>query len=100
MKNKTSISAIENKLSIISFGIPMVIFISILNWFFQITPFQKLEGLPLMITPFICPIGIILGIISIKITPNKLAKYSIVLNAILFFLPFLYWYLGTYFFGV
>ena len=100
MKNKTSISAIGNKLSIISFGIPIVILISILNWFFKITPFQKLEGLPLMITPFICPIGIILGIISIKITPNKLAKYSIILNAILFFLPFLYWSLGTYFFGV
>lgn len=100
MKTKTSLSAIGNKLSIISFGIPIVIFISILNWFFQVTPFQKLEGLPLMITPFICPIGIILGIISIKITPNKLAKYSIILNIILFFMPFLYWYLGTYFFGV
>ena len=100
MRSKTSISAIGNKLSIISFGIPIVIFISILNWFFQITPFQKLEGLPLMITPFICPIGIILGIISIKIIPNKLAKYSIILNVILFFLPFLYWFFGTYFFGV
>jgi len=100
MKNKTSISAIGDKLSIISFGIPIVILISILNWFFQITPFQKLEGLPLMITPFICPIGIILGIISIKITPNKLAKYSIILNVILFFLPFFYWFFGTYFFGV
>lgn len=99
MKSKTSISAIGNKLSIISFGIPIVILISILNWFFRITPFQKLEGLPLMIPTFICPLGIILGIISIKITPNKLAKYSIILNVILFFLPFLYWYFGTYFFG-
>ena len=48
MRSKASLSAIGNKLSIISFGIPIVILISILNWFFQVTPFQKLEGLPLM----------------------------------------------------
>ena len=100
MQNKNSTSIIGSKLSIISFGIPIVILISIGNWFFQITPFQRLEGLPLMIIPFLCPIGIILGIISIKIAPNKLAKYSIILNLILFALPFLYWFLGTLLLGV
>ena len=96
MRSKTSISAIGNKLSIISLGIPIVIFISILNWFFQLTPFQRLDGFPLMIVPFLCLIGIISGIVSIKMTPTKLTKYSIILNIILFLSPFLYWYFLNY----
>ena len=92
MQNKDSISTIANKLSIISLGIPIVIFISILNWFFQLTPFQRLDGFPLMIVPFLC----LIGIISIKMAPTKLTKYSVILNIILFFLPFLYWYFLNY----
>lgn len=100
MKNKTSVINISKILGIISFAIPMVLLMLILNWFFNITPYQKLEGLPLLITPFVCVIGIVLGIISVKITPNKLGKWSIIVNIILFFAPSIYWYLGTLFFGV
>ncbi len=86
-------------LSIISFTIPLIMFILILNWFFGITPYQRLEGLPLMLTPLVCPIGILFGALSIKITSNKLGKWSILFNCILITLPFLYWTLGTLFLG-
>ncbi len=70
-------------------------FMLILNWFLEITPYQKLEGMPLMLTPLICPIGILFGVLSIKTMPNKLGKWSIIFNGILIALPFLYWILGT-----
>ena len=102
MKNIKSKSSIENTgitLGVISFIIPLVVFMFILNWFFKITPYQKLQGMPLMLTPLICPIGILFGVLSTKTTPNKFAKYSIIFNAILISLPFLYWTLGTLVFG-
>ncbi len=99
MKSKFPVKNTRNTLGIISFTIPLISFMFILNWFFKITPYQKLEGMPLMLTPLICPIGILFGILSIKTRPNKLAKWSIIFNAILISLPFLYWTLGTLVFG-
>ena len=95
MKSKIFIKYIGNILGIISFTIPLIISMLILNWFFKITPYQKLEGMPLMLTPLFCPIGILFGFISIKIAPNKIGKWSIIFNVILITLPFLYWTLGT-----
>ena len=71
----------------------------LLNWYFQITSYQKYQGLPLMLTPISSIIGIILANISLKDSSNKLAKWSIVFNAILFFMPFAYWILGTIILG-
>lgn len=86
-------------LGIISFAIPLIVFIFILNWFFKITAYQRLEGMPLMVAPLICLIGLLLSLLSIKITPTKLGKWSIIFNLILIILPFLYWTLGTLIFG-
>jgi len=91
MKNKTSISNISNGLGIISLGIPIVICILILNWILKITPYQRLEGFAIMITPFACPIAIILAIISRIVSLNKFWKISIIVNVILIPLPFLFW---------
>ncbi|MBU3217828.1 hypothetical protein LL033_24795 (plasmid) [Clostridium estertheticum] len=91
MQNKTSMSNISNGLSIISLVIPTVILILILNWLFKITPFQRLEGFAVMVTPFICPIAIILAIVSRIICFNKFWKISIIFNVILIPLPFLFW---------
>lgn len=71
----------------------------ILNWFFQITPFQKLEGLPLLLTPLISPIGILFAIVALRKSINIIIKLGLVSNIILFFLPWIYWYLGTLIFG-
>lgn len=99
MKCKCSIKNSINIFSIISFVIPSLMFILILNWFFGITPYQRLEGLPLMLTPLICPFGILFGVLSIKYPPNTLGKWSIIFNGILILLPFLYWTLGTILLG-
>lgn len=100
MKCKYFIKNLVNIVSVISFLISLITFILILNWFFQITPYQRLEGMPLMLAPLTCSLGILLGILSIKITPNKLGKWSIIFNTIVISLPFLYWILGTLFQGV
>lgn len=99
MKSKSFIKDNVNILSIISFTISLIIFMLILNWFFQITSFQKLQGMPLLLAPMICPVGILFGFLSMKSKSNKLGKWSIIFNVILITLPFLYWTLGTLIFG-
>jgi len=99
MKIKSSIKSSRNTLGIISFAIALIIFILILNWFFEITQYQKLEGMPLMLAPLICTIGILFGILSMKARPNKLRKLSIIFNGILITLSFLYLTLGTLILG-
>ncbi|MBU3101847.1 MULTISPECIES: hypothetical protein [Clostridium] len=91
MQNKTSMSNISNILGIISLVIPTIILLLILNWLFKITPFQRLEGFAIMVTPFICPIAIILAIVSRMVSFNKFRKISIVFNVLLIPLPFLFW---------
>jgi hypothetical protein len=86
-------------INIILFSVSIIIWLLILNWFFTITPFQKLQGMPILITIFICPISIILGVISLKNTQHRIAKWGIVSNSILLILPFLYFILGTLIFG-
>ena len=83
------------------FSISVAIFqiLLILIWFFEITLFPKLEGMTLLLTPFISPVGMILVIISFIIYRNRLAKLGIISNSILFFLPCIYFYLGTLIFG-
>ncbi|MCE7699848.1 MAG: hypothetical protein K8E24_013865 [Methanobacterium paludis] len=99
MDNEPSVKNTGKLLGIVSLGVALIIFLPILNWFFKITPYQKLEGVPLLITPFLSPIGFVFGAISIKVSPNKFGKLGIISNTILFLLPFLYWSLGTLIFG-
>jgi hypothetical protein len=84
---------------ILSVSISLIVLLLILNWFFEITPFQKLQGIPLMITPFTSTIGIVLSIISFKKSHNIFSIIGLISNAILFVLPFLYWTIGTLVFG-
>lgn len=88
-----------NILGIISLCISLLIYLLILNWFFQITPYQKLEGMPLMISPLIGLAGLCLGVMSYKKHHDCIAKISLVMNTILIPLPFLYWYFVTLFWG-
>lgn len=100
MENKPSLKNKVNLTGIISFSMSLVVYLLILNWFFRITPYQKLQGMPLLIAPLIGSIGLYLGYISHNKYPNNLAKWSLISNTILIILPFLYWTLGTLFLGV
>lgn len=52
--------SISNIIGIISISISAIIFMFILNCFFKITPYQELQGLPLMIAPLISPMAVVL----------------------------------------
>lgn len=88
-----------NTLGIISFTIPLITFLFVLNWFFNITPFQKLEGLPLLMAPFIGLTGLCVGLESLKKLPNRFAKLGVFGNFSLIVLPILYIFLGTLIWG-
>lgn len=89
----------KNILSLISLGMFLIIFLLIANWLFEITPFQKLAGMPLLIAPFAGVIGFVLSFISYKQAPDKLSMMSLICNVIMIVFPFLFWILGTLFFG-
>lgn len=100
MENESLNKKSGNVLGIISLVIALILLLLILNWFFKITSYQKFQGLPLLITPFISPLGFVFGVLSIIVSPNnKFGKYGCICNAILFTLSFLYCYLGTLIFG-
>ncbi|EKX79515.1 hypothetical protein CFSAN001628_012393 [Clostridium botulinum CFSAN001628] len=47
----------------------------------------------------ISPFGFLLGILSIKIQSNKLGKIGVIINTLLFLLPFIYMTLGVLILG-
>lgn len=99
MEHGTSVKGNGRIIGILSICLPLVILLLILNWFFGITPYQNLQGLPLLIAPFISLIGFALGYMSFRKSTNNLAKWGMVINVILFVSPFLYWTVGTLVFG-
>lgn len=87
-------------LNIVSLMIPLVMLILILNWLFKITPYQSLEGMPIMICPITCLIGAVIARISFKINSSALSKISLIFNLMLILAPLLYWHIGTLILGV
>ncbi|NFC76033.1 hypothetical protein AL714_06780 [Clostridium botulinum] len=99
MKKKPSVKSSANLLAIVSLIMSIIVILPILNWLFKITPWQKLEGLSLFFGLLISPFGFLLGILSIKIQSNKLGKIGVIINTLLFLLPFIYMTLGVLIFG-
>ncbi|MCW6108908.1 hypothetical protein [Clostridium sporogenes] len=99
MEKKSSVKSSANLLAILSLIISIIVILPILNWLFKITPWQKWEGLPLFFGIFISPLGLLLGILSVKIQSNKLGKIGVIINTLLFLLPFIYMTLGVLIFG-
>ncbi|GAE01487.1 hypothetical protein CBO05C_1177 [Clostridium botulinum B str. Osaka05] len=99
MEKKPSVKRSATLLAIVSLIVSIIVILPILNWLFKITPWQKWEGLPLFFGIFISPLGFLLGILSIKIQSNKLGKIGVIINTLLFLLPFIYMTLGVLIFG-
>ncbi|MBU5299160.1 hypothetical protein KQI45_03575 [Clostridium sporogenes] len=99
MEKKPSVKRSATILAIVSLIMSIIVILPILNWLFKITPWQKWEGLPLFFGIFISPLGFLLGILSIKIQSNKLGKIGVIINTLLFLLPFIYMTLGVLIFG-
>ncbi|EDU38843.1 hypothetical protein B2H94_03125 [Clostridium sporogenes] len=99
MGKKPSVKRSATLLAIVSLIVSIIVILPILNWLFKITPWQKWEGLPLFFGIFISPLGFLLGILSVRIETNKWGKLGIVINTLLFLLPFIYMTLGVLIFG-
>lgn len=99
MNNEFSKTNKGSLVGALSVAIPVLMILLILNWFFTITPYQKLSGLPILIVPFVSIIGFVLGIISVKLGSRSIGKLGIASNIVLFVLPSLYWVIGTLSYG-
>lgn len=89
-----------NILGIVSILIPTIVSILILNFLLGIVPIEKIEGLPLVIPIFLCPIGAIIGFIAYKYRKDRLSMIGIIFNIILLLFPIAYNILVTLLFGV
>ena len=98
MKEEQAIDK-KNILGVFSVCIALIVLLLILNWFFKITPFQKLQGMPILVAPFISIFGVILGIIALKKSPNIISKSGFIGNAFLIVSSLLYWIVGVLVFG-
>lgn len=87
-------------LGIISVLIPFVLLILIINFFAGWVSIDKNQGLPIIMPIILCPIGVVLGLVSFRVKKDRLSLTGIVLNIILFLFPILYHFIGTLVFGV
>lgn len=102
MKNISEAPTKQTLLTKISIGIAIILVLVIGNEFIQVFPTHqtKLQGGLILLSSFIAPIGIVLGLIPLRKNKNDLAKWSVILNIVLFLFPILYMILGTVLFGV
>lgn len=89
-----------NILGIVSILIPTILSILILNFLLGIFPIEKIEGLPLVMPMFLCPIGAIIGFIAYRYRKDQLSMIGIIFNIILFLFPIAYNIFVTLIFGV
>jgi hypothetical protein len=102
VKNISKAPTKQAMLGKISIGIAIILLLVIGNEFTQVFPTHqtKLQGGLILLPLFVAPIGIALGLISLRKSKNGLAKWSVIFNIILFLFPMLYMTLGTVLFGV
>ena len=89
-----------NILGIVSILIPTIVSILILNFLMGIVPIEEIEGLPLVMPMFLCPIGAIIGLIAYRYRKDRLSLIGINFNIILFLFPIAYNIFVTLIFGV
>lgn len=87
-------------LKIFSIFIPTVLTILIINRLFDIIYIPKIEGLPLMLPMFLCPVPAFIAFITYYIDRDKLSLIGIMFNVVLFVLfPYGYGIIVTLLFG-
>ncbi|KEK21709.1 hypothetical protein [Bacillus gaemokensis] len=76
----------------ISILIPVLLIIFNVNFIYKIT-LTVSPGLSIFSPVFLCPIGFLLAILSYKVDKNTGAKIGIILNVVVFLIPFI-WMIG------
>ena len=95
MKNGT-----VNIFGVVSVLIPLILSILILNFFLEIVPNEKIQGLPLILPLFLCPIGAVVGVVGYRYRKDQILRIGIISNIILFLFPIAYNIFATLIFGV
>lgn len=93
------VSPFHNALGIISLSIPVIVMLLIFNWLFQITEYQNLQGLPVLMPLFTSPIGIALGAWAMLKGGSKIGKVGFICNIVMCTIPGVYHFAGTIIFG-
>ncbi|MES5896703.1 hypothetical protein [Bacillus cereus group sp. RP43] len=78
--------------TIIPILIPVLLILSIVNVAYKII-ITEFFGVSILLPVFLCPIGFILAIFSYQVDKNIGAKIGIILNVVVFLIPFI-WMLG------
>ncbi len=78
--------------TIISIIIPVLSIVSIVNVAYKII-LTEFFGVSILLPVFLCPIGFILAIFSYQVDRNIGAKIGIILNMLVFLIPFI-WVIG------
>ncbi|HDR7612799.1 TPA: hypothetical protein QCX47_004506 [Bacillus mycoides] len=78
--------------TIIPILIPVLLILSIVNVAYKII-LTEFFGVSILLPVFLCPIGFILAIFSYQIDKNIGAKIGIILNVVVFLIPFI-WVIG------
>lgn len=75
--------------TIISIIIPILLILSIVNVAYKII-LTEFFGVSILLPVFLCPIGFILAIFSYQVDKNSRAKIGIILNVVVFLIPFIW----------
>jgi ABC-type polysaccharide/polyol phosphate export permease len=86
-------------LGVLSILFPIVLGLLILNFFTDIIPLEKIQGLPVLMPLFVCPIGAVIGFLGYKRSRDTLSLVGIIANVVLFLFPVFYHILGTLIMG-
>ncbi|CRK80777.1 hypothetical protein [Neobacillus massiliamazoniensis] len=78
------------------FFIPLIF---IVNFFFDIITFEKIQGLPVFFPLIFCSIGLFFASKAYRIQKSALTLSVIIANLVLFLFPFIYMIGGTLLFG-
>jgi drug/metabolite transporter (DMT)-like permease len=78
------------------FFIPLIF---IVNFFFHIITFEKIQGLPVFFPLIFCSIGLFFASKAYRIQKSALTLSVIIANLVLFLFPFIYMIGGTLVFG-
>ncbi|WP_271400658.1 hypothetical protein [Salinicoccus roseus] len=87
-------------LGVVSVLIPLILSILILNFFLEIVTNEKIQGLPLILPLFLCPVGTVVGVVGYGYRKDQISSIGIISNIILFLFPIAYNIFATLMFGV
>ncbi|MFB6466783.1 hypothetical protein ACE38V_08135 [Cytobacillus sp. Hz8] len=85
---------------ILAYLLFLVPLIFIVNFMFDITTLEKIQGLPVFFPLVFCSLGLFFASKAYQIKKSALTLGAIIANSVLFLFPFIYMIGGTLIFGV